>query len=105
MLVDMVASSKNFTWPHFVLIAFCCVRPVVAGEPAATKVLFNRDIRPILSDNCFHCHGPDESQRQAGLRLDTDKGMFAELDSGGHAVVAGKVAESKLVQRILSDDI
>ena len=50
--------------------------PLAANQPQAT-VDFNRDVRPILSDKCFACHGPDEAQRQAGLRLDTKEGAFA----------------------------
>jgi len=64
---------------------------------------FNRDIRPILADKCFACHGPDKNARQAELRLDTHEGALADL--GGHAaIVPGDTAKSELVRRIKSDD-
>ncbi len=65
---------------------------------------FDKQIRPILSDNCYACHGPDEHQRKAGLRLDRKESAFRELKSGKKAVVAGKADESALVARILSSD-
>ncbi len=71
---------------------------------AAEKVQFNRDIRPILSENCFHCHGPDPGSRKAGLRLDTEQGFFEKTEKRGPTVVAGKPADSPLYQRILSSD-
>ena len=70
---------------------------------AAAPVDFDRDIRPIISDNCFACHGPDEKPRMAKLRLDTKDGMFA--DRGGYQVIVpGKAADSRLYQRISATD-
>ena len=69
----------------------------------ATEVSFDRDIRPLLSDNCFHCHGPDSQERKAKLRLDTRSGALADL--GGYSSVApGDPAKSELFLRISSDD-
>ncbi len=71
-------------------------------KPAAPD--FNRDIRPILSDNCFACHGPDEKERQAGLRLDQRGAATKAVESGAVAVVPGKVEASELIKRVTSTD-
>ena len=71
---------------------------------AEDRVSFNRDIRPILSDNCFQCHGPDEHKRQAGLRLDLKDVATKAAESGDIAIVPGKVDASELVKRIVATD-
>ncbi|MEM0970922.1 MAG: DUF1549 domain-containing protein, partial [Verrucomicrobiota bacterium] len=72
-------------------------------HPLAAEISFDRDIRPILSDKCFHCHGFDEAERKSGLRLDTREGAMADL--GGYAaLVPGKPNESELLLRIESED-
>lgn len=70
---------------------------------SGTAVDFNQDIRPILADKCFACHGPDEHERKAKLRLDTEEGAVADLD-GYRAVEPGNPEESELLARILTDD-
>ena len=75
-----------------------------AVSTAAEKVVFNRDVRPILSDRCFACHGPDDAKRESGLRLDRAAEATAELSGGTRAIVPGKPDESELLARITSTD-
>ncbi len=78
-------------------MAFC------ADANAAEKISFNRDIRPILSDKCFHCHGPDSKTREADLRLDTREGLLSEIDDI-FPVVPGHPEKSELLIRVRSTD-
>jgi len=86
------------------LIWMCAIAPAGAEPTGPRSVDFNRDIRTILSNKCFACHGPDEAERQAGLRLDRADGITAETDSGAVAVVPGDVEKSELIRRITSAD-
>lgn len=70
----------------------------------AGAIDFNRDIRPILADNCYTCHGPDENHRKAGLRLDVKESAFGILEEGRRAVVPGDTARSELIRRITAAD-
>lgn len=78
--------------------------PGKAAQAAAAPIDFNRDIRPILSEHCYTCHGPDEGKRKAGLRLDVKEEAFKALKSGRRAVVAGDAKASSLVERVESKD-
>ena len=69
------------------------------GAPLAATVRFGRDVRPILSDRCYLCHGPDRAHQQAGLRLDSFEAATAPRE-GGAAIVPGRPDESALVRRI-----
>jgi len=102
----LVLASKPYEFGMFARLSvvglfLLAVSTVRAAPPA--PVDFNRDIRPILSDNCFRCHGPDTSSREADLRLDVEQAAKADRD--GHVVVAaGQADKSELIRRITSDD-
>jgi len=87
----------------FAVIGFTCFTRFTAAE-GADRVSFNRDIRPILSDACFQCHGPDDKQRKSGLRLDLQDSGRKPAESGAIAIVPGHPETSELVQRLVSTD-
>jgi hypothetical protein len=76
--------------------------PPIAGVP--DRVDFNFHVKPLLSDRCFKCHGPDDRQRKGGLRLDVQASALAKLESGHRAIVPGSTSRSELVRRITSTD-
>jgi len=75
-----------------------------ANSQAAPKLSFNESIQPILSENCYACHGPDPSSRKASLRLDRAEYAFAPHEKSGPAILPGKPEESPLVQRVESQN-
>jgi len=77
---------------------------LLAAPAAGAKIEFQRDIRPILSDRCFKCHGPDVEKRKAKLRLDVREDALKSAKSGEHAIVPGKVDQSELIVRIFASD-
>ncbi|MDB6072246.1 MAG: hypothetical protein JWL81_3417 [Verrucomicrobiales bacterium] len=87
---------------YFMFSALAGLVAVTSAGRAGT-LQFNRDIRPILSENCFHCHGQDASKRKAELRLDTAEGARALLEKGA-ALVPGQPDKSLLLQRMMSHD-
>jgi hypothetical protein len=89
--------------PLHALVLFGLAGSTCLGAETAPGIDFDRDVRPILTEHCFACHGPDAGKRKAGFRLDTKPGAFAELN-GHRAIVPGKPDESPLVDRVRSDD-
>ena len=87
-----------------IAIVVLALAGVARGAENPAPVQFSRDILPILSENCFQCHGPDEKARKAHLRLDVPQNLKARAKNDLAIVAAGKSAESELIARIMSTD-
>jgi len=90
-------TQSRLAWSSLAVIAWLSV--TTPASAAARKIDFNRDIRPILSDNCYACHGPDEKARKAKLRLDVAESALAK-----HAVVPKDLKKSELWARVTTKD-
>ena len=88
----------------FILLFFLPVAGALAADALPEKVDYNRDIKQILSNNCYACHGPDENKVKGGLRLDSFEGATKELKSGERAIVPKDLVESALAYRITTED-
>lgn len=93
----------------FLLLNYSCSGPLtpvveLAYESLPEYVDYNFHIKPILSDRCYTCHGPDPQTRKAGLRLDIESEAFKKLESGNHAFFKGSISKSESIHRLLSND-
>jgi hypothetical protein len=86
------------------IISMLLIMALTTLANATEPISFNKQIRPILADRCFACHGPDSAQRVSDMRLDQQETIYQELPSGEFPVVRGKPNESELIHRIVSDD-
>ena len=82
----------------------CRAEEAPAADSRHQAVSFDRDIRPLLSNHCYKCHGPDEEARESEFRLDTEVGAFAELSGGGKAITPGALDQSELYRRLTTTD-
>jgi len=98
-LANGSARTTALTCPAALLTAVLFASAALATEP----VSFNRDIRPIMSDTCFHCHGNDAKTREAGMRLDVRDAALAETEGGAVPIVPGDPDASEIIKRIFDD--
>src|ERR1700757_3487911 len=98
----MIGSRTHPMAPYRIpIVLLATLSPLLAAEE---KLTFNRDIRPILSDRCFPCHGPDAANRKTRLRFDIESGARIDLGKGRYAIVPGDPQNSEMVRRITSDN-
>ncbi|MGV3531455.1 MAG: DUF1549 domain-containing protein, partial [Chthoniobacteraceae bacterium] len=95
--------SPQFLSAALLALGWAFLESQAYGAVEQARVSYNRDVRPILSDNCFACHGPDKDKRESGLRLDVREEALKPAKSEDLAIVPGKPDESQLIVRIFSE--
>jgi len=103
--INGVSAGRYLAWQWSAVVFLSLgVAQTWSAEPDPSAVQFNRDIRPILADNCLACHGPDPGARKADLRLDTREGLLEPTATGAAPVVAGDLDKSELWKRVITTD-
>jgi hypothetical protein len=95
IIAGFILMSCGQSLPEYVAIPY---------QKLPDKIEFNLDVKPILSDKCYSCHGPDQQTRKAGLRFDTEDGLFQKSNNGNFAFKPGNLSKSASIERILSED-
>ncbi|GAA4805778.1 DUF1553 domain-containing protein [Litoribaculum gwangyangense] len=109
--------TKSFSYSGIINYSFilgillnACSNPLtkevtMAYDSLPEYVDYNFHIKPILSDRCYTCHGPDPQTRKAGLRLDIEEEAFKKLESGNYAFVRNRISKSEVIHRLVSNDL
>ncbi|MFP6598045.1 MAG: DUF1549 domain-containing protein, partial [Candidatus Hydrogenedentota bacterium] len=100
----MTLNRPVFSHPLFSAIIGCGISIAYPSARADDKVDFNRDIRPIISEKCYACHGPDSAAREKDLRFDIREGLFGKSEFGQPLIVPGDPEESEIYYRITAED-
>ncbi|MFP6615620.1 MAG: c-type cytochrome domain-containing protein [Candidatus Hydrogenedentota bacterium] len=100
----MTSNRPVFSHPLFSAIIVCGISIAYPSARADDKVDFNRDVRPIISEKCYACHGPDSAAREKDLRFDIREGLFGKSEFGQPLIVPGDPEESEIYYRITAED-
>lgn len=97
-------SVPTIAWVSLLALLGMSLSLRAAEPPLPDRIQFNRDVRPILSDTCFHCHGPDKQARKGGFRLDDPSAARLPGDSGETPIIPGRPEASEIIRRVFAED-